>query len=319
MTRCESRFETGDDLGRGHERPLRVARVDPFRGVAEEEVLARGRARAARGSAAGARRWCPGRWSIRGRRARPGSRLRRDVGTGALDEREVGRAVAQRRRNRHDDDVETAEVERITRRVVTGLERGGELLVADVFDVRPARGQCRGRDRRTCRNPPPGSRPRPRASPAASRRSPGRRSRLWPCAPRCARAARRRDQLCPSRNDISLSVSADSGKIVRTPLSRAKVDHSERQSFPHVGCVGALVRCMTSHHLVAGTRDDGGGAHVLIIDTCHTRCARTRDRSRVSARVTTVREGGLEPPRPCGHRNLNPARLPIPPLARVSG
>lgn len=29
-----------------------------------------------------------------------------------------------------------------------------------------------------------------------------------------------------------------------------------------------------------------------------------------------VREGGLEPPHPYGHRNLNPARLPIPPLAR---
>jgi site-specific DNA recombinase len=31
-----------------------------------------------------------------------------------------------------------------------------------------------------------------------------------------------------------------------------------------------------------------------------------------------VGEGGLEPPRPCGHRNLNPARLPIPPLARAA-
>ncbi len=29
-----------------------------------------------------------------------------------------------------------------------------------------------------------------------------------------------------------------------------------------------------------------------------------------------MREGGLEPPHPYGHRNLNPARLPIPPLAR---
>jgi hypothetical protein len=28
-----------------------------------------------------------------------------------------------------------------------------------------------------------------------------------------------------------------------------------------------------------------------------------------------VGEGGLEPPHPFGHRNLNPARLPIPPLA----
>src|SRR5438552_13837219 len=35
--------------------------------------------------------------------------------------------------------------------------------------------------------------------------------------------------------------------------------------------------------------------------------------------LVVVGEGGLEPPHPFGHRNLNPARLPIPPLARVSG
>ncbi len=35
--------------------------------------------------------------------------------------------------------------------------------------------------------------------------------------------------------------------------------------------------------------------------------------------ITVVGEGGLEPPHPFGHRNLNPARLPIPPLARVTG
>ena len=29
-----------------------------------------------------------------------------------------------------------------------------------------------------------------------------------------------------------------------------------------------------------------------------------------------VGEGGVEPPRPFGHRTLNPARLPIPPLAQ---
>jgi hypothetical protein len=28
-----------------------------------------------------------------------------------------------------------------------------------------------------------------------------------------------------------------------------------------------------------------------------------------------VRERGLEPPRPCGHYDLNVARLPVPPLA----
>src|SRR5580704_4482553 len=35
--------------------------------------------------------------------------------------------------------------------------------------------------------------------------------------------------------------------------------------------------------------------------------------------LEVVGEGGLEPPHPFGHRNLNPARLPIPPLARVTG
>ena len=39
--------------------------------------------------------------------------------------------------------------------------------------------------------------------------------------------------------------------------------------------------------------------------------------SRVHHNGRSVGEGGLEPPRPCGHRHLKPARLPIPPLARV--
>ena len=37
----------------------------------------------------------------------------------------------------------------------------------------------------------------------------------------------------------------------------------------------------------------------------------------MSRDIALVGEGGLEPPRPCGHRHLKPARLPIPPLARV--
>ena len=32
--------------------------------------------------------------------------------------------------------------------------------------------------------------------------------------------------------------------------------------------------------------------------------------------VLVVSEGGLEPPRPCGHQPLKLARLPIPPLRR---
>src|SRR5690606_32352086 len=40
--------------------------------------------------------------------------------------------------------------------------------------------------------------------------------------------------------------------------------------------------------------------------------------ARCPGRLTVVREGGLEPPRPCGHWHLKPARLPIPPLARAT-
>ena len=37
----------------------------------------------------------------------------------------------------------------------------------------------------------------------------------------------------------------------------------------------------------------------------------------LSNRGSLVREGGVEPPRPHGHTDLNRARLPIPPLART--
>lgn len=40
---------------------------------------------------------------------------------------------------------------------------------------------------------------------------------------------------------------------------------------------------------------------------------------RVFCRHPLVGEAGLEPAHPFGHRNLNPARLPIPPLARATG
>ena len=36
-----------------------------------------------------------------------------------------------------------------------------------------------------------------------------------------------------------------------------------------------------------------------------------------TAGYSVVREGGVEPPRPLGHTDLNRARLPIPPLALV--
>ena len=53
-----------------------------------------------------------------------------------------------------------------------------------------------------------------------------------------------------------------------------------------------------------GTSSSGGGEHGV--------------RGGCFVVVVVVGEGGLEPPRPFGHRNLNPARLPIPPLARAT-
>src|SRR2546427_10514022 len=41
-----------------------------------------------------------------------------------------------------------------------------------------------------------------------------------------------------------------------------------------------------------------------------TRCAQ----GKAFRRETLVRKEGVEPPRPCGHRILSPARLPVPPL-----
>src|SRR5680860_10399 len=72
----------------------------------------------------------------------------------------------------------------------------------------------------------------------------------------------------------------------------------------------------------------GGTALAPIIDTLRSGDTVPRGPDRRSAAPTVPRrlaegleggvgEGGLEPPRPCGHRHLKPARLPIPPLARV--
>ena len=63
------------------------------------------------------------------------------------------------------------------------------------------------------------------------------------------------------------------------------------------------------------------------IQSCHLRDGvklnrvdgRTEQAQDVPRVVVVVGEGGLEPPHPFGHRNLNPARLPIPPLARATG
>ena len=46
---------------------------------------------------------------------------------------------------------------------------------------------------------------------------------------------------------------------------------------------------------------------------------KARDRVTPKQAQRAMRKGGLEPPRPYRHRNLNPARLPIPPLPQNTG
>ncbi len=58
----------------------------------------------------------------------------------------------------------------------------------------------------------------------------------------------------------------------------------------------------------------------IAITTCALAILRRRSKptgSAVDVRRNRVREGGVEPPHPFGHTDLNRARLPIPPLARV--
>ena len=157
------RFDCGErrgvdaryDLRRVHERPRGVAGIDALGRVAEEEVGARREA----GRLEDRAQELLGRPGIRGRLQhdeRSRFEALRQVATGRLDEREVGSAVAERRRHGDHGDLERTEVERIARGVVAAVERQLELLVGDVLDVRPSAPQrldpCRRR-----RSPRPGS------------------------------------------------------------------------------------------------------------------------------------------------------------------
>ena len=79
---------------------------------------------------------------------------------------------------------------------------------------------------------------------------------------------------------------------------------STRGCTPRMTGRASSSRAANRRHAPRGTRRDPGDGESV---ASQIRSRRLRG---------SVGEGGLEPPRPCGHRNLNPARLPIPPLAR---
>ena len=159
------------------------------RASSREEVGAGPEARAPRGSAAAAPRWCPGRSSTRGSTERAGRSTRRERPGRGLDVREVGRAVAQRRRHGDHRDVEAGEVvDLVASRCSPRRARPAEPCVGTSSTYeRPAR-SARDPIRVHLVAHDVEARPRPRASRPAGRRSPARRPRRGPRGLRCDRA-----------------------------------------------------------------------------------------------------------------------------------
>ena len=72
---------------------------------------------------------------------------------------------------------------------------------------------------------------------------------------------------------------------------------------------------MTVHHPANAGRPGTGGPSAARRPGRKTPENAKAPQVRRPAGLSAVREGGVEPPRPFGHWNLNPARLPIPPPA----
>jgi hypothetical protein len=124
-------------LGRVHEAPAGVAGVDALGRVAEEELpglearaLLEQRPHQLVGGAGIGRRLEHDQ--------RAGPQPAGQGGRRVLDVRQVGRAVAQRRRDRDHGDVERPDVSGVAHRAVAGPQRAAELVVGDVGHVRVA-------------------------------------------------------------------------------------------------------------------------------------------------------------------------------------
>ena len=130
----------GDDLRGVLQPPGGVAGVDALRAVAEVEVAAGGQAGAALEERARTPpRWCPGYVVDSRTTVAPRVRWRPSSPRRVLDVRQVRHAVAQRRRDGDDRDVESGAVGRVDGRpVAAGSEQRRQTRVGDVLDVRLA-------------------------------------------------------------------------------------------------------------------------------------------------------------------------------------
>ena len=122
---------------------------------------------------------------------------------------------------------------------------------------------------------------------------------------------------------------------VAIPTGESELENGPDSELLTTLCQGLASLLLRSHAPSSSSSAAGGASSNRPKGSCHVGClipsrfsrggtaTRRRRRRRYVRTRRVVRfhllvgEGGLEPPRPCGHRHLKPARLPIPPLARV--
>ena len=177
-----------------------------------------------------------------------------------------------------------------------GLRRDGRLLDGCRFQLPdPGRGLQSGGARRHQQ--------------AAGRRAP---ASLRPTSRKAGSLRLRHSSSATQAGSLSLGQSAQAGTLIFIETRRTRPSHA---ASPR-----ANAGASTAPGPPPNTRQRWGGSPSTpkpsvsvskALATCHSRltaavtCPPRKDRG-----PTRVGEGGLEPPRPCGHRNLNPARLP---------
>ena len=153
-----------------------------------------------------------------------------------------------------------------------------------------------------------------------------------PARPPCPRRPRRPPKptgtSAPVAAGRSRQVSRGHGVLAHESIASSMPPNQRIAAFPHAGRHPGSARLVELGHewfsaSPALSTSAGGGSLGDGLHEFDSSCRQFRDQVQAHGparpklrRWQVVGEGGVEPPRPCGHRNLNPARLPIPPLAR---
>jgi hypothetical protein len=155
------------------------------------------------------------------------------------------------------------------------------------------------------------------AAPARGPRSGGRAPRLTPGRSRRDHPGEGRGFETAAARPPQPPVSETSG--FQTPAPRPpQPPVSETSGFPDARCAASSTT--GERDVAVSRRPPQPPVGVVSRRPLRGRLNQPRNASRPGrSRASHVREGGVEPPRPFGHTDLNRARLPIPPLARAAG